>query len=208
MMSTQTGQCPKCRALNAYTATNCIECGARLPWADVAQQSTPSTAAQPPEMPPGVLMEAKGINGQVQLLEDRVKIKRQTPAPVRSQGAKKDKEILLTSVSSIQLKQPGRIVNGSIRFDIRGGNEMDSALLQAAREENTVTFNTEQEPGFTQLKEAVEKQRVAAMAKLASFAAPAAVSNHDALKRLTSLRDRGILTEEEFQERKKRVLGY
>lgn len=36
-MATNTGQCTKCRAVNAYTMTNCLECGARLPWADAVQ---------------------------------------------------------------------------------------------------------------------------------------------------------------------------
>jgi hypothetical protein len=213
-MPTQTGQCPKCRAVNAYSAANCIECGARLPWADSREQSSPQpTTAQPSSLPAGVLMQAKGTNGQVELLEDRVRIKRQSPASkgpahLWSHGAKKDKEIPLTTVTSIQLKLPGRITSGSIRFEIRAGNEANSAVIQAAREENTVTFNTEQQPAFMELKEATEKQRVATMAKLASFAAPAAISSQDALKRLTDLRDRGVLTEDEFQERKKRVLGH
>lgn len=32
-MLTKTGQCSKCFAINSYQATNCIDCGAALPWA-------------------------------------------------------------------------------------------------------------------------------------------------------------------------------
>ena len=36
-MAVKTGLCEKCRAVNSYSAINCIDCGARLPWGDAAQ---------------------------------------------------------------------------------------------------------------------------------------------------------------------------
>lgn len=44
-MSTQTGQCAKCRAINSYSAVNCIDCGARLPWGDATQAAKDQVAA-------------------------------------------------------------------------------------------------------------------------------------------------------------------
>jgi len=48
-MATNLGQCDKCRAANSYKAINCIECGARLPWADAiaAHPAAASGSAHP-----------------------------------------------------------------------------------------------------------------------------------------------------------------
>ena len=38
-MSTSTSQCPICRATNAHSSVNCIDCKGRLPWADKVEQA-------------------------------------------------------------------------------------------------------------------------------------------------------------------------
>lgn len=39
-MATPTGQCPNCRQINSYAAIKCLDCGERLPWADVVESKT------------------------------------------------------------------------------------------------------------------------------------------------------------------------
>lgn len=46
-MLTSTGQCPNCHTINAYTATNCLECNGPLPWADaILKERQQAQAAQ------------------------------------------------------------------------------------------------------------------------------------------------------------------
>lgn len=51
MALTNLGTCPNCHQTNSYSAANCIDCGARLPWADAIQQA--SATAAPPAVAPG-----------------------------------------------------------------------------------------------------------------------------------------------------------
>ncbi|HEY0075720.1 MAG TPA: hypothetical protein VGB77_16590 [Abditibacteriaceae bacterium] len=51
---TNTGQCANCRAVNARTALACIECGARLPWADFLQNISSGEAQ-------GIVAEIPGL---------------------------------------------------------------------------------------------------------------------------------------------------
>ena len=57
-MATPVGHCSHCQAANSYAATNCVQCGMRLSWADavqlagnrghtIAEQPVQSPAAKP-----------------------------------------------------------------------------------------------------------------------------------------------------------------
>src|SRR5437899_2879766 len=105
-----------------------------------------------------VLFEAKGVNGQIELLSDKIRIKRKGLLSLMTQGLKGDKEILLAQVSSIQFKKAGGFTNGYIQFAFVGGQEAKGGIFQATADENTVMFNTGQQKVFDELKGRVEKQ--------------------------------------------------
>ena len=150
------------------------------------------------------LVSAKGVNGQIELLQDRVRIKRKGGMAVLTQGLKGDKEIQLASISSIQLRAPGSFTNGYIQFAFHGGQEAKGALFQATSDENSVMFSSAQFVDFQKMKQSIEQQR----AKISVSTAPSSsASGLDDLEKLASLRDKGILTEEEFQAKKKQILG-
>jgi hypothetical protein len=44
-MSASQGHCAKCNEINAYKATSCVTCGARLPWAGTIAKATMIAAA-------------------------------------------------------------------------------------------------------------------------------------------------------------------
>lgn len=148
------------------------------------------------------LASVKGVNGQIELLQDRVRIKRQGGMAVLTQGLKGDKEIQLASISSIQLRAPGSFTNGYIQFAFHGGQEAKGALFQATSDENSVMFSSAQSADFQKMKHLIEQQRTKISAPTVSSA-----SGLDDLEKLASLRDKGILTEEEFQAKKKQILG-
>ncbi len=61
-----------------------------------------------------ILKEAKGIGGRLQLLEEKIRIRRKGASAVMLHGLKGDKEIFLTQISSVQFKKAGPFVNGYI----------------------------------------------------------------------------------------------
>jgi hypothetical protein len=150
-----------------------------------------------------ILLSVKGVNGQLELLNDKVRIRRKGGMAVFTHGLKGDKEILLSSISSIQFRPPGAMTNGFIQFAFHGGKEAKGALFQATQDENSIMFSTAQLPAFQQMKQAIEQQR----AKLATPAPSAHSSGLDDLERLASLRDRGIITNDEFEAKKRQILG-
>lgn len=145
------------------------------------------------------LISAEGLNGVVTLYSDRVRIRRKGGGSFFTHGLTGDKDIRLASISSVQLKPAGRLTGGYIQFAFFGGTESKGGILRATSDENTVMFNRKQTPGFEALRDAVQER----------------MSRNDArgsdwlqeLEKLADLRDRGILTNEEFKRKKQQLLG-
>ncbi len=148
-----------------------------------------------------VLMEAKGVNGQLQLLENKIRILRKGLMAFTSHGLKGEKEILIKSISSIQLKKASFLINGYIQFSFIGGQETKGGILDATKDENTIMFNSKQQPDFIKIKEAIEEKM------LSLEKGESKTSDLEQLERLAELKAKGIITEEEFEAKKKQILG-
>ncbi|MFC1871377.1 SHOCT domain-containing protein [Chloroflexota bacterium] len=146
-------------------------------------------------------IEATGVNGQLALIGEKIRISRKGAMSFLTQGLKGDKEILISQISSIQFKKAGMITNGYIQFAFVGGLESKGGIFNATQDENTIMFNVKQQPSFERLKTAVDE----GIAR--QHIAPKETSSLDDLEKLASLRDRGIITEEEFNAKKRQILG-
>ncbi|UOY92913.1 SHOCT domain-containing protein [Ectobacillus sp. JY-23] len=148
-------------------------------------------------------MEAIGVNGQLELVGNKIIIKRKGVLAKMTQGLKGDKEILVKQISSIQFKPANLFTNGYIQFAFSGGKENKGGLMDATKDENTIMFNKKQQPLFEQIKVAIEQ-------KIDESHAPTIVQNTvdvaEQIKKLADLRDSGILTDEEFNSKKKQLL--
>lgn len=154
-------------------------------------------------------MEVKGLAGvSVELLENKVIIKR---SGFLNAFNKSNKEIFLDKISSIQLKKPSMVNNGYIQFVFSGSNEVkeinrsDLFHTELFKDENTVFFNRKQEKSFEDLKIKIEE--IILKNKENSKNTQNSNSYLDDLERLASLKERGIITEEEFTAKKKQILG-
>ena len=107
-------------------------------------------------MDSNIIMEARGVNGQIELFKDRIRIKRKGIIGFLSQGLKGDKDILISSISSIQFKTANILTNGYIQFAFMGGKEAKGGLFQASQDENSVMFRTTQQSAFENIKSAIE----------------------------------------------------
>lgn len=128
----------------------------------------------------------------------------------RTTVGKGEKRIPVASITAIQWKPVGAMVNGFIQFTIGGGNEAQSQFghqtMSAVKDENSVVFLKKQMPAFQALREQIEGV-IAQRGRPASMMAAVASGPLDQLKQLSELRDAGILTEEEFAAKKGVDLG-
>ncbi|WP_353353551.1 DUF4429 domain-containing protein [Intrasporangium sp. DVR] len=139
---------------------------------------------------------------------DFVTIKR-TGFLARASVGKGEKRIPLSSITAVQWKPAGPVMNGFISFTVGGGNEtrsrFGSQTSDAVKDENSVIFVKKQMPEFETLRSQVEEAMAARHRP--SAPAPAAPDHLSQLKQLGELRDAGILSDEEFAAKKAEILG-
>jgi len=182
--------------------------GADNVWHPVqAPAAVPSSTL--PTVPAKSSMEIKGHTGTVVWDGDFVSIRR-TGFLARSTVGKGEKRIPLASITAVQWKPAGPLVNGFIQFTVGGGNERRSAFgsqtTSAAKDENSVVFTRAQMAAFSGLRAAIEQ----AMAERGRPAAPAGAATSDPmaqLRQLAELRDSGVLTVSEFEAKKAEILA-
>jgi hypothetical protein len=174
------------------------------------EPSPPQPAADPAHLNlDQVLLEAKGVNGHLQLLPTKIRITRGGLMALATQGIKGDKEIYIDQISSIQLKGAGMAFNGFIQFGFLGGQETKRGLFDATHDENTVMFTKRQQPAFEAIKQTVEQKLHEAhsgrMQQPMQQAIPQDIPAQ--IQKLSALKDQGILTEPEFQQKKQELLS-
>ncbi len=149
-------------------------------------------------------MEVKGHNGSIEFTGEKIIIKRKGVLAFISQGFKGDKEIFVKQISSIQLKKAGLLTNGYIQFSFSGGKETKGGLNDAVTDENTVLFTNKQMPSFLELKSEIEKAIMKANKPAENTSSG---SSLDELEKLANLKEKGIISQEEFEAKKKQILG-
>jgi len=101
---------------------------------------------------------AKGRNGQVELYPSKIAITRRGIIATLTHLGSGRKEIQLDDVSSVQLKSAG-VVNGYIQFGQTGYSESGGGSVDAANDENSVTFTSKQQHQFEELKSRIDQYR-------------------------------------------------
>jgi len=144
----------------------------------------------------------EGVNGQVELYDDKVIIKRKGALAKITQGfTKGDKTIYLRQVTGIQLKLGGNLVNGYIQFTVPGGNEKSKGAFEATQDENSVMFKKSSNDIAISMKNKIEELQRKKDNNHNSL------SGADEILKYKQLLDNGIITQEEFNSKKKDILG-
>ena len=177
---------------------------AAMPPGITAVPPTPTT-----ELPQGTLWFAKGVNGQVSLLEDRIRIERKGGISFIAYGFRGTKEILIREITSIEYKDAGGVLNGHILFLYRGGRDEKTSVFggnSIVSNENAVIFDRDNQVAFNTLKGMLND-------KMNQYSNPQQVvmqtssSYLDELKKLGELRDAGVITSDEFDQEKAKLLS-
>ena len=114
-----------------------------------------------------------------------------------------DKEFYYSNLTSVQFKQASKLINGYIQFEYPGSHSSANDF----NSENSFAFRQAKVDNETAVK-AVEfiKSKIRE-AKNPVSAGATAISAADELKKFKDLLDSGIITQEEFDIKKKELLG-
>jgi Short C-terminal domain len=136
----------------------------------------------------------KGYDGYVTVNDSGIKIKRNFLLGGHLMG---EKSIPYSSITAVQLKKSG-LTAGYIQFSVLGGIDSKKGLMDSLKDENTIHFYSNAK--FIELKELIES-------KIGSNASHGNSSGIHDLEKLAELRDKGIITEQEFAAKKNRILN-
>lgn len=158
------------------------------------------------EFPDAKYILEGGVKDTLVVFEDRVIIRHKGVANILAmEGITGDKTIYITDITSVQFKSANKILSGHIQFSLPGGNEAKGGLLAAAGDENTVTFidtmNEKAQEIQIYLNQRIREYKTGMVTQASS------TSNVDELRKYKGLLDEGIITQEEFDIKKKELLG-
>lgn len=162
-----------------------------------------------------MIAEFKGQNGKLIIHNDYLEITRETFGGFISQGASSgSRKYFYKDISSFEYKKPTFISNGYFKVLISGTNETNAKIdllgssKASMKDQNTVVLRA-----FTS-KVAQETDRIHGIvmgklreAKTDKSSVNQSSSKMDELKKLGELRSSGILSDEEFQKEKEKILN-
>lgn len=168
-------------------------------------------------------LEAKGPNGEIAVDENWVTITRRNFRAKLSHGFDGEKRIPISSITAVQFKSVGKFgsslgrlnksadsntipATGYIQFVVLGSQESKGGLAAAHYDENTVTFNSVGESDFVRIRDFVE-QRIIELRNPAPVVVAQEVDVADQILKLANLVAQGVLTQEEFEAQKSKLLS-
>lgn len=146
----------------------------------------------------------KGVQDILEVFEDRVTITPKGVLAFFNKGLKGSKEIPFRSIVAVQFKEAGALLSGYIQFTIPGGNESRGGLNAAVRDENTFMFaEKKNNPIALEIKSFINSARK----RLEEPSGHSTSNLSDEIMKLAELKQSGILTDEEFQAAKKKLIS-
>lgn len=82
--------------------------------------------------------------------------RKSTVTNVLLQGLDGEKSIVLSQITSYQLKAPGKATAGYLQIIFPGSQENKSGLTDAVKDENSIVFNMDDIPQILEIKNALE----------------------------------------------------
>ncbi len=137
------------------------------------------------------------VGDGLKVYEDRIVISHSGVLNFFAKGINGDKTIYYNDLTAVQFKKAGRIA-GHIQFSLLGGRESVGGVFAAFLDENTVTINSKE-------NDTAEKM-VACIQEKIKETRSTAVSSADEIMKLKKLMDMGVITQEEFDTKKKQLL--
>ena len=142
-----------------------------------------------------------GANGRLIVCEDKIIISRVAPGVYYDPSHAGDKTIPMSAIQSVQFRE-----GAFIQFGILGGRESVGDIFNAAFDENTIMLKRgENSEKGREIKNYIEK-RILEISNAKGTVIQQS-SYADELLKLKQLLDIGAITQEEFDAKKKQLLG-
>lgn len=145
-------------------------------------------------------MIAKGVDGLVELFEDKIKINRKGFSSL-NRVLPGDNEFMISDITSIEFKKAGAVINGYIQFAFVGAKVEDDSGPEKAQLEDSVMFVARQQLVFEELRVEVERKIAAIMAGSVAF-------RMKELQVLEGLLSKGMIDQEQFDTRKQQLMSH
>ena len=152
------------------------------------------------------VFEMDGSLGDLlQIYEDKITITPKGAIGFLTKGLQGTKTIPYTSITSVQVKKASSVISGYIQLGVLGGNESRKGVFDAMLDENTFAFmKTERNSLAIKIGKYIESQMIKSNKPQVQLSE---LSIADEIQKLAKLKDDGILTEDEFQSAKKKIIG-
>ena len=152
-----------------------------------------------------LVLTMRGVQDLLEVFPDHVAITPKGVMGFLNKGMKGKKEIPFASIIAVQFKEAGAVFSGYLQFTIPGGNESKGGLMAATKDENTFMFaKKENNAPAAQIKKYID---AAIRASRAPQAATRAASLPEELQALAQLKAQGVLSEQEFEAAKRKLIG-
>ncbi|MBQ9941636.1 MAG: SHOCT domain-containing protein [Christensenellaceae bacterium] len=154
-------------------------------------------------------------NGQITVLEDRVLIDHSGARGAWTQGFAGEKTIPMNAIQTVQLREGTTFVRGYLQFGIAGEGGTSGGVGGAVGNENSVLLACGTDRGYETenanaraIKKYVEERIFERMnAPVGGNTIVQQTSAADELKKFKELLDLGIISQDEFDAKKKQLLG-
>lgn len=145
--------------------------------------------------------------GALLVFENKVRISRSGCLSFMRHGAKGDKDILISSITAIQLKEPGLTGSGYLQFNLSGGETSTGGVFDATEDENTVMLSNKKQ--YRKAKEAKQTIEKLMQERGSNGENEGETSSSDAeeLEKYHNLLEKGAITEEEYEQKKEEIFG-
>jgi len=152
------------------------------------------------------IFSMKGVSEVLDVYEDKISITPKGFMGVMTKGLKGTKTIPFSSITAIQFKKAGSFFSGYIQFTIPGGNESKGGVFAAANDENTFMFaNKKNNDLASEIKDYIESSIQKVHNSNSKTSSTENIS--DELLKLSRLKEQGLLTDDEFQKAKHKIIG-
>lgn len=163
------------------------------------------------------IMSLKATNGILNVYEDRIDISRKTAFGVLAQGIKGDRVLFYRDLASVEFRKPSMLANGYIKFIVTGSSDQNAAVnllgmttSSSLKDPNTLilrAFNKQVPIESEKVYHYILNKLSDVKTKAAETPKETSVSGADEIVKFKDLLDKGIITPEEFEAKKKQLLG-
>lgn len=115
------------------------------------------------------------------------------------------KRIDISDITSIQFKEPSGISVGFIQFSYPGSLDRKDGVIGAVNDENTIVVDNSNLAKAKEVVDFIESRRKSL--KTANTGASQNISSADEIAKFKKLLDDGVISQEEFDAKKKQLLG-